>query len=514
MSEDQKLDLVAVNLEGKSLAWFQLLEKTEPALDWLSLSTAIQLQFGPSQFDNPREELLKLRQTSSVANYFEAFNDLAARAYGMDDALLLDCFVGGLHPELRREVKSRSPSSFVQAVALAKLFEERFLPFSSRTRSSQVPYIPPPSWTPTLKPNPITIVPTPSPSTQPLLTAPPKPTNLRKLTPAEIQFRCENNLCFTCDDKFSPSHRCASKHYFIIQSLEELPLDQEQITTADLPNPPIPEPEPEPGEMETHHLSYNAFTGIPTKRSIRFSGQVKGRQIRILMDGGSSDNFIHPHLASSLDLTIHRTPPFKVEVGSGELLHCEGEVTNIPIHIQGHTLCISAFVLPIASKELVLGDSRLETLETHLVNYKEKFITFLANDKLVTLQGEQNQGPLQAHFRQFKRLQSMSSITAMYTLQVQAADPPRHTTLLELPHNLASDVASILYSFPEVFQPPRGLPPARAHDHHISLMPNTAPVKVRPYRYPHSQNSEIAKIVSDMLQEGIIRPSTSPFSSP
>ena len=87
---------------------------------------------------------------------------------------------------------------------------------------------------------------------------------------------------------------------------------------------------------------------------------MKGRQIRILMDGGSSDNFIHPHLASSLDLTIHRTPPFNVEVGSGELLHCEEEVTNIPIHIQGHTLCISAFVLPIASKELVLENSWLE----------------------------------------------------------------------------------------------------------------------------------------------------------
>ena len=134
-------------------------------------------------------------------------------------------------------------------------------------------------------------------------------------------------------------------------------------------------------------------------------------------------------------------------------------------------------------------------LETHLINYKEKFITFLANDKLVTLQGEQNQGPLQAHSRQFKHLQSMSSITATYTLQVQAADPLKHTTLLELPHNLASDVASILHSLLEVFQLHRGLPPACAHDHHIPLLPNTTPVKVRPYRYPHSQKSKIAKIV-------------------
>jgi len=49
----------------------------------------------------------------------------------MDDALLLDCFVRSLHPKLHHEVKSHSPPSFIQAVALTKLFKEDFLPFTS-----------------------------------------------------------------------------------------------------------------------------------------------------------------------------------------------------------------------------------------------------------------------------------------------------------------------------------------------------------------------------------------------
>ncbi|RYR38078.1 hypothetical protein Ahy_A09g043029 [Arachis hypogaea] len=306
--EDQMLDVIAVNLEGRALAWFQLWEKLNQVRNWMNLSIAIQIQFGPSQFDNPREELLKLKQTSSVDKYFESFNDLASRTYGMDDTLLLDCFTGGLHPELKREVKARSPASLLQGVSLAKLFEERFFLSSSRWKSS---YPPPQHTVPKPSPgsNPMTLSPNP---TSPLLPTPTSSTKLRKLSPTEIQFRREKGLCFTCDERFSPSHKCATKHYFLIQTTEAIPEDppiKEENTEIKQPDDfgeHIPE--------DSHHLSYNALTGIPAKRSIRFTGTVKGRELRVLMDGGSSDNFIHPALTKRLAVTVHHAPPFKGEL--------------------------------------------------------------------------------------------------------------------------------------------------------------------------------------------------------
>jgi len=61
------------------------------------------------------------------------------------------------------------------------------------------------------------------------------------------------------------------------------------------------------------------------------------------MDGESSDNFIHLVLVKPLVVPLYKVPEFKVQVDSGELLQCEGEVCNMLIKIQHHTLSVKAF---------------------------------------------------------------------------------------------------------------------------------------------------------------------------
>jgi hypothetical protein len=58
------------------------------------------------------------------------------------------------------------------------------------------------------------------------------------------------------------------------------------------------------------------------------------------------------------------------------------------------------------------------------------------------------------------------------------------------------------------------LPLARPYDHRIHLLPGTAPVAVWPYRYPQLQKDELERQCAEMLEQGLIRPSTSPFSTP
>lgn len=72
----------------------------------------------------------------------------------------------------------------------------------------------------------------------------------------------------------------------------------------------------------------------------------------------------------------------------------------------------------------------------------------------------------------------------------------------------------VLNRFQGVFEMPPGLPPKRGHEHSIVLKQGSNPVGVRPYRYPQFQKDEIEKLIKEMLGAGIIRPSSSPFSSP
>ncbi|MCI21959.1 hypothetical protein A2U01_0043130, partial [Trifolium medium] len=89
--------------------------------------------------------------------------------------------------------------------------------------------------------------------------------------------------------------------------------------------------------------------------------------------------------------------------------------------------------------------------------------------------------------------------------------PPLSTSALD---TLPIDLATLLQNYWTVFAESTSLPPPRDQDHSIPLIDGSNPMKVNPYHYPHSQKADIEKMVSEMLRQGIIQPSTSPFSSP
>jgi hypothetical protein len=82
-------------------------------------------------------------------------------------------------------------------------------------------------------------------------------------------------------------------------------------------------------------------------------------------------------------------------------------------------------------------------------------------------------------------------------------------------HSATADnvLQCLLDEFADVFATPTSLPPSQPVDHRIHLLLGTDPIVVQPYRYPQLLKDEIEHQCSAMLAQGLIYPSTSPFSA-
>ncbi|KAI5445543.1 hypothetical protein KIW84_013684 [Lathyrus oleraceus] len=76
--------------------------------------------------------------------------------------------------------------------------------------------------------------------------------------------------------------------------------------------------------------------------------------------------------------------------------------------------------------------------------------------------------------------------------------------LKDILSNLAAgvdpNITMLLQKYDKVFKVPSALPPKREKNHVIPLHLGTWLVKVRSYRYPHTQKEQIEKMVQEMLE--------------
>lgn len=402
--------------------------------------------------------MFKLQQTGTVSEYLTEFERLANRTMGLPPSCLLSCFVSGLIPELRREVQALRPLSLPHATELARLQEDKLLDRRRGQRSSS--------------------------TTLPPKTGHPQPSNstkvpIKRLTSEELAVRREQGLCYHCEEKWSHGHRCRPRlHLFIADDDLEPP---EDFNTGDTPNPIT-------ADLEiTPQISLNTMEGTPAPQTFRLLGQLRRHQVIILIDGGSTHNFIQSRLARFLALSTVPTATLRVMVGNGNTLECNTQSLQVPISIQDHTFTLDLFHLPLCGADLVLGVQWLKQLGPITTDYQRLTMTFSHLGRNITLHADAPPSLSPASAHQLKRLAQTQSISALYHISALPIDTPSSTCTAKLPvpEPLPPQIVSILERFPAIFAEPSTLPPSRNIQHHIHLLPHTAPINVRPYRYPH-----------------------------
>ncbi|WVZ05235.1 hypothetical protein V8G54_018581 [Vigna mungo] len=296
---EQRTQIASFYLEGPALAWYQWMHNNSLLTSWEAFLRALELHFAPSKFEDPIVALCKLSQTQSLQEYISEFESLANRIFGYPPNFYLSCFVSGLKPNLRREVTALQPSDMPQAMAFAKLHDDKNKvsspPFSRFSRPPQTHI----SSTAALNPKPL----------PPLLPTPTSKLPIRRLTEAEMQARREKNLCYNCDEKYTRGHRCKSQFLLLTVADDEEPPDP----LTDMVDSPNDTP------LEAGLISLHSFSGQWSPKTFRISGSIGGYEVQIMVDSGATHNFIQSRVTHFLNLSLEPTPsPLPVMVGNGD----------------------------------------------------------------------------------------------------------------------------------------------------------------------------------------------------
>ncbi|WVZ68636.1 hypothetical protein U9M48_017555 [Paspalum notatum var. saurae] len=215
-------------------------------------------------------------------------------------------------------------------------------------------------------------------------------------------------------------------------------------------------------------ISLHALTGISTAKTMQLRVRLGDTDLLALVDSGSTHTFLDDATARRLGLHITPRPGLSPGICSDAQMTIQGEVFD--------TTC---YVLALDGFDLVLGVQWLATLGPIVWDFAALSMEFWRDGHVVRWHGVDTCSPA-----------------------LRAVGQPQ--CLLE----------TLLAGFEDVFAVPTTLPPVCPHDHCIHLLPGTAPIAVGPYRYPQLLKDEIERQCSDMLAQGIIRTTTSPFSSP
>lgn len=239
-------------------------------------------------------------------------------------------------------------------------------------------------------------------------------------------------------------------------------------------------------------LSTAIVQGSTSARSMVLSGYIQNVPLKVLVDSGSSYSFLSMTIAQQLSGVSELSANLKVQVANGNVLQCTSHLPQAEWSVCGVTFHSDLKVLPLSSYDMILGMDWLESHSPMKVHWQQKWMIIPYQDSSVLLYTSLADLPV-------------GSLLQVFSLDLVIAQ--------DSSVSLPVEVQSLIEEFAILFEVPKSLPPQRSCDHSISLVDGAAPITMRPYRYAPVLKDEIENQIKEMLTNGLIQPSNSPFSS-
>jgi len=176
----------------------------------------------------------------------------------------------------------------------------------------------------------------------------------RSITSKEIEERRARNQCFFCDEKFYPGHKCSGQVYRLeFMEKEEEDGSQEEVEGEIASLEAATDAQPV--------ISLQALQRLNSFQTMKVTGCVGSQPINILIDSGSTHNFLDVPTAKKLRCELLRIPPLRVAVADGAQLSCQAICRgfNFTLLDVDHTTDI--YIVPLGCYDMMLGVQWLST---------------------------------------------------------------------------------------------------------------------------------------------------------
>ncbi|XP_026452020.1 uncharacterized protein LOC113352415 [Papaver somniferum] len=432
-------------LKGEANIWYRWKRTRVIVTTWIEFCNLIRARFNPEKFVDARLAISTIEQKGTVHQHISEFEKLLNFVEFPED-YLISCFVRSLKPHIGYVVKLFAPHTLDEAYTKEIHQEEAYAAIRIVLKQ---PYRPPPFRQP---------IALPQAQRQHIL-----PSGYRRLSPEEQRERRTKGMCFKYDQPYRPNHVCVNPQLTVLD-IEEPTKEITKQAADSISATDIDDSVEDDSPVEVAPtISLNSLMGSPFPTTMRITGSSKAQPITILVDSGSTHNFLSPSFAKQCGYPIHsKDTSLRVTIGDGGHIHTQGTCLHIPIQLQNHMFTIDLHVLDVSGCDVVLGVQWLHKL-----------------------------GHIEWDFEKFVMKFTYSGADIQLLVHNSALTAP----LIENPA-----IRKLMSTFQDVFETPTSLPPAKLHDHRIPLIPDSSPVNVRPYRYPHFQKDEIEKIISELKQ--------------
>ncbi|MCO5582857.1 hypothetical protein L7F22_036758 [Adiantum nelumboides] len=191
-------------------------------------------------------------------------------------------------------------------------------------------------------------------------------------------------------------------------------------------------------------------------------------------------------------------------------------IGKLRLHIQGYVDKEGFFTSPLKHEDVILGAPWFDRLAAS-IKFPERKISFKFRQKDMYIFAQESGSSIPLVNDQDFEKSIKSSIFAYMIFVKDSLSDVNKTQLNESGMHEDLELSKFLNQFQDVFidDIPGELPPKRGDDDHaIELLSGSSPPNKPPYRVSQAQQEEIMRQVNELVEKGMVRPSSSPFCSP